>query len=424
MRARSFLLACLVPAALSGLQTDAHAQIYALERDLACDAWFLDAIFEEDPVDDAAALSSVGFEEFDESIEAEAGSFGSSTYSQANQYSFVDDAFGPNGAFDASGLAAGGLYVQGQGNISASSVLRARFTMTQAGTFSVDGDLFTDDQIPGQGSQDRPGIGIARFELTDLVTQTSLFALEAEFGVLDQVLLDGTNIALAPGNYEAVFSATVTDTTSGVEQINGSMTAASFDVQVSISGLGANPFSDSCNGDGGDQAGCTPCLCGNDSPPGFAGGCVNSSGTGARLSAAGATSILVLDGDDLRFTLEGGVPSSFAVLISGDNLAPANPMNPCFGLNSGLPSTVLDGLRCAVGNTQRHGGRPVAADGSVGATTNGWGGASGPAVGLAAQGGFVAGQTRHYQVFYRELPGLVCGTEQNTSQAVSVTFEP
>ena len=63
-------------------------------------------------------------------------------------------------------------------------------------------------------------------------------------------------------------------------------------------------------------------------------------------------------------------------------------------------------------------------NGDVGVTGNGWGGASGPPVGLAAQGGFVAGQTRHYQAFYRELPGLVCSTEQNTTQAVTVTFAP
>ena len=123
--------------------------------------------------------------------------------------------------------------------------------------------------------------------------------------------------------------------------------------------------------------------------------------------------------------VDGAVPTSFAVLTSGDAVAPQNAANPCFGLNSGVQAAVLDGLRCAVQSTQRHGGRPVAADGTVGmGLTNGWGPPNGPPGGLANQGGFVAGDTRFYQVFYRELPGTVCLTEQNTTQAEGVTFTP
>ena len=62
--------------------------------------------------------------------------------------------------------------------------------------------------------------------------------------------------------------------------------------------------------------------------------------------------------------------------------------------------------------------------GNVGQTTPGWGPPSGPPVGLIAQGGFGAGQTRHYQVVYRENAALVCMRGLNTSNAVSVTFQP
>ena len=44
--------------------------------------------------------------------------------------------------------------------------------------------------------------------------------------------------------------------------------------------------------------------------------------------------------------------------------------------------------------------------------------------GLVASGGFVAGQTRHFQSIYRDSVDQVCGTGQNTTNAVSVTFEP
>ena len=85
---------------------------------------------------------------------------------------------------------------------------------------------------------------------------------------------------------------------------------------------------------------------------------------------------------------------------------------------------VLDGLRCAVGNTQRHGGRPMDAAGDVGCTNNGWGGSNGPNPSVAAQGGFVAGDVRYFQVFYRADVLLGCQTGQNTTQAVEATFGP
>ena len=180
-------------------------------------------------------------------------------------------------------------------------------------------------------------------------------------------------------------------------------------------------FQSSCFGDGGDQLGCTDCPCGNNVPAGTLSGCANSTGGGAELVATGSDSV---SSGDLRIEMTGGVPSSFAVLVSGGNIAPGNMMNPCFGLDSGVQALVLDGLRCAVQGTQRHGGRPVDPNGNVGILTNGWGPPSGPPGGLANQGGFTAGVQRHYQIFYRELPGLSCGREQNTTQSVTVNFTP
>ena len=182
-----------------------------------------------------------------------------------------------------------------------------------------------------------------------------------------------------------------------------------------------SPFTDVCFGDGGVTPGCTPCPCSNDAPGGTIGGCLNPSGASARLLGSGNPSVAA---DTLRFEMTGGEPLSFAVLTSGANIAPNNAGNPCFGLDSGIQAASLDGLRCAVGAVQRHGARAIDAAGGVGITTAGWGPPNGPAGGLIVQGGFTAGQTRHFQVIYRVLATQGCGTGQNTSQAVSTNFVP
>lgn len=182
----------------------------------------------------------------------------------------------------------------------------------------------------------------------------------------------------------------------------------------------AVPFESYCSGDGGDQAGCTDCPCGNDAAPGTEGGCLNSAGASARLVPGGRPRV---SADTLRFEGEGLPALSTSILVSGDNRLPANPMSPCFGLDSGL-GTAGDGLRCTGGNFQRHGSRLSSAAGEVGVTTNGWGTPNGPAGGIAAQGGFAAGQTRHFQIFYRDVPHAACTGEFSSSQGVTVTFEP
>lgn len=199
--------------------------------------------------------------------------------------------------------------------------------------------------------------------------------------------------------------------------------AASFLVSNVAPSDGAGPmtFTNLCNGDGGNGAGCTDCPCGNNMTPGTIGGCRNSALQSARLDGSGTPSV---SGDTMRFELSGAPPTSFCILTSGDSVAPGGMANPCFGFNTGVQSMSFDGLRCAIGNTLRHGGRSADGNGDIGVTNNGWGGVSGPPIGLIAQGGFTAGQTRHYQVINRDSPLSSCMRGLNTSQAVSVTFEP
>ncbi len=128
---------------------------------------------------------------------------------------------------------------------------------------------------------------------------------------------------------------------------------------------------------------------------------------------------------DLRFGLSGAPGSAFCILTSGDAVAPTSPSNPCFGLDSGVQSVTLDGLRCVVQNTRRHGGRVADADGNVGETNNPWGGEGAPELGLAvAFGGFLPGQTSFWQVIHRDDPTASCMRGLNTTQAVEVIFGP
>lgn len=176
-----------------------------------------------------------------------------------------------------------------------------------------------------------------------------------------------------------------------------------------------------CLGNGGDGAGCTDCPCNNNAPNTAVGGCLNSVGSSARLLGTGIPSVAA---DTLRFEVSGVPPTAFCILNSGDNIAPQGMANPCLGLNSGILSASFDGLRCAVGNTRRHGGRSADSNGDVGFTNNGWGPPNGPMAGFAAQAGFVSGQTRSWQVIHREEEAASCMRGLNTTQAVSVTYLP
>ena len=169
-----------------------------------------------------------------------------------------------------------------------------------------------------------------------------------------------------------------------------------------------------CFGDGGNF-GCTPCPCGNNAPSGSAGGCVNSTGIWAILVATGIQSV---SEDTLSFNVFGANPSTFAALVSADNQLPTLGACPP---GTGVQSAALDGLRCIGGALFRHGTR---ATNGAGTNSAPWGPPGGPSGGLIAQGGFVPGQTRQFQVFYREFADMVCMTGQNTSNSVGVTFVP
>ena len=115
------------------------------------------------------------------------------------------------------------------------------------------------------------------------------------------------------------------------------------------------------------------------------------------------------------------------MLLSGSAVAPQSTGNICFGQGSGAQFLDRDGLRCAIMNLKRHGGRSANMMGMINDSAGPsrvWGGEAQPHGGIYMQGGFAAGETRYFQVTHREDPTLSCMRGLNTSQAIEVVFTP
>lgn len=178
--------------------------------------------------------------------------------------------------------------------------------------------------------------------------------------------------------------------------------------RVDVFEISASPHLSRCLGNGGVAPGCTSCPCANDAPASSGGGCTNTSLTSATLFASGTASLAA---DSLAFQLRGASPDSFGMLVAGQSLLPQQ--GPC-PAGSGIAQVFFDGLRCTGTNVRRLG---VRATDSLGMAPNGW---SAPLASLGA----AVGETRHFQVIYRDDDSLGCTTGQNTTNAISVTVQP
>lgn len=141
----------------------------------------------------------------------------------------------------------------------------------------------------------------------------------------------------------------------------------------------------------------TGCPCGNDGSA--ESGCSNSSGAGAVLDGAGSNSVQL---DDLLFTASGLLPGQPALLFSGHSQ-----------VRGGAGVTFGDGLRCAGGQVSRLAVRVPDVTG-----TAAWG------PGYAAAEGWQSGDSRTFQVWYRDPLGSPCGGQFNLSNGLSVTLTP
>lgn len=156
--------------------------------------------------------------------------------------------------------------------------------------------------------------------------------------------------------------------------------------------FGAGPGIPFCQGNGALAA----CPCGNDGASDDRGGCLNSTGAGGLLAGTGSASVAA---DDLGFVASQVPVNQFCILFAGDQSVAEVPIG--------------DGLRCVGGSLVRLGLRPT---GAAGVAT--WSG------GLGASGGWLAGDSRSFQVWYRDPLGSPCGTNFNVTHALSVTLLP
>lgn len=143
-----------------------------------------------------------------------------------------------------------------------------------------------------------------------------------------------------------------------------------------------------CLGDGTD----VNCPCGNIG--GSAEGCSNSTTQGALLFPTGTASVSL---DDLGF--------------DGSQLPSGKPCLLFTG-NVSTQSLLGDGVRCVGGQIKRY--TVVMASGSGNAQ---WG------PGLQAGGGYSSGDTRYFQIWYRDPQGP-CGTGFNLSSGIQIDFQP
>jgi hypothetical protein len=169
---------------------------------------------------------------------------------------------------------------------------------------------------------------------------------------------------------------------------NRYMSGGIDDVILSTGPAPSNAF---CFGDGSGTA----CPCGNTGGAGE--GCANSSGAGAILSEQGSVSV---GADDLSFAGSNLLANQPALLFVGVN-----------AVNGGSGSLFGDGLRCAGGSVVR-----------LGVQVPDGGGAASWAAGMQPAGGWTAGDTRYFQLWYRDPSGSPCGNGYNLSNGVGLTF--
>jgi hypothetical protein len=242
-----------------------------------------------------------------------------------------------------------------------------------------------------------PGWAFAQFRVSDHVTPSA--NVRVRFRARD-TFLDST-VEAAIDDF-ALFEL---GCTSNLPDCNGNGILDSDDIASgrSLDGDG-NAIPDECASPGSPFCFGVACPCGNHDP---SAGCVNSTGSGALLSAGGSTNLAA---DDLAFVASNCPAQNSGLFFAGDlQLTPA--------------VFVGDGLGCAGGFSFRYPPRAVLADGTF-ALAN-----------LAEQSppGFLTpGATRHFQAWTRDVLcgpppapcSTPCGANNNLTNAYSVTFTP
>ena len=148
-----------------------------------------------------------------------------------------------------------------------------------------------------------------------------------------------------------------------------------------------------CFGDGSG----TPCPCGNASLPGE--GCANSTGRGAKLYNAGATSVSLDDALPQAIQLP---PNKALIFIAGMGVQ---------GGGNGVP--FYDGLLCITVNKR-----------FLGQTSSPTGTGAQPQPVLGSNNLIQPGSTWYFQAWFRDGASGPCGTKVNLSNGLEISFTP
>ncbi|MFT7484489.1 MAG: hypothetical protein ACI9F9_000329 [Candidatus Paceibacteria bacterium] len=150
-------------------------------------------------------------------------------------------------------------------------------------------------------------------------------------------------------------------------------------------------------------AGAMNCPCGNPNDGSVAGGeagCANGTNSGGgTLSAVGSTSVTSAN---LSLVASGLVPSSTGLFFQGTQQ-----------VNGGLGQVFGDGLRCVSGPVKR---LQIVASSATGTSAT--------TVDIAVAGVVNAGETRDYQLWYRDAAGTLCGSGFNLTNGLELTWTP
>ena len=158
----------------------------------------------------------------------------------------------------------------------------------------------------------------------------------------------------------------------------------------------ASPFSAYCFGD----PGAISCPCGNNNDGSVVGsGCANGVfSSGARLQGAGEPS---LSNDTVVLLATSTEPNQSGLYFQADNQIAVAPF--------------WDGIQCAGGALRRLGVRFSDATGA--SDTTGW------ATPISQKAGNIGpGDTKYYQVWYRNPTSSPCATDANTTNGIRVTW--
>ena len=148
-------------------------------------------------------------------------------------------------------------------------------------------------------------------------------------------------------------------------------------------------YSPFCFGDGTGTA----CPCGNLGSAGE--GCANDTGSGGLLSASGSNSVLA---DDLVLEAS-GLTSGPGLYFQGNN-----------AVNGGLGNPFGDGLRCAGNEVIRLEVQFSSLDTSA------------TSISVATKGGVSVGDTKRYQLWYRDSGGSPCNSGFNLTNGYEITW--